>query len=66
VDFSLDVGGAEVLPRQHVELTANYSYDTNAILAKQREQKTMQQALARELANQVVRRLANAKPQLRE
>jgi LPS-assembly lipoprotein len=63
VDYSLDVRGAEVLPPQHVELTANYSYDTAVVLAKQREQRSIQQSLARELANQVLRRLAVAKPE---
>lgn len=61
VDYSLDVGGLEFIPAQHMELYANYSYDTTAVLAKEREQRTMQQALARELANRVVRRLASAK-----
>lgn len=66
VDYSLDVDGAEWLASQHVELTANYSYDTSVVLAKQREQRTMQEALAREVASQVVRRLASAKPQANE
>ncbi len=61
VDYSFEVAGAEVLPPQHAELAANYSYDTTAVLAKEREQRTMQQALARELAAQVLRRLASAK-----
>jgi LPS-assembly lipoprotein len=61
VEYSLDVGGSEFLPTNRMELTANYSYDTTAVLAKQREQRTMQQALARELASRVLRRLASAK-----
>jgi LPS-assembly lipoprotein len=65
VDYSLEIAGAEVLPPQHVELTANYSYDTSVVLAKQREQRTIQLALARELAAQVLRRLASAKPQMK-
>jgi LPS-assembly lipoprotein len=62
VDYSVDVDGVEWLSQQRVELTANYSYDTSLVLAKQREQRTMQEALAREVASQVVRRLASAKP----
>jgi outer membrane lipopolysaccharide assembly protein LptE/RlpB len=42
-------------------LTAAYSYDSNAVLAKQRERTGVQQALARELARQVLQRLASLK-----
>jgi LPS-assembly lipoprotein len=59
VEYSVDLNGQEAIPLQQVELTANYSYDSTAVLAKQREQRTMQQALARELAGQVMRRLAS-------
>jgi LPS-assembly lipoprotein len=58
VEYSVDLSGAEVIPTQQVELTATYSYDSNAVLAKQREQVSMQRSLARELAGQVLRRLS--------
>ncbi len=61
VDYSLDIDGVEVLPTQHLEMAANYSYDATAVLAKEREQRSMQQSLARELASRVVRGLASAK-----
>jgi LPS-assembly lipoprotein len=56
--YSVDVAGAEVISSEPLALTASYSYDANAVLAKQREQFDMQQALARDLAGQVLRRLA--------
>jgi outer membrane lipopolysaccharide assembly protein LptE/RlpB len=58
VDYSVTIDGVEIAPTEHLELTTNYSYDPSAILAKQHEQRTIQQALARELANIVLRRLA--------
>jgi LPS-assembly lipoprotein len=63
VEYSVDYAGAEVIPGQQLELTATYSYDSNAVLAKQREQLTMQRALARELAGQVLRRLSSVSAQ---
>jgi LPS-assembly lipoprotein len=58
IEYSVAVAGKEVIPSQPLALSASYSYDANAVLAKQREQFDMQQALARDLANQVLRRLA--------
>ena len=52
VVYSVDVAGVETIPDQPMELATNYSYDATAVLAKQREQLNMQQALARELAGQ--------------
>ena len=63
VDYSVAIDGIEVAPAQHVELTANYSYNTATVLAKQREQYTIQQALARELASIVLRRLGTVSMQ---
>jgi LPS-assembly lipoprotein len=59
IEYSVNLAGSEVIPNQRMELTANYSYDSTAVLAKQREQQSMQQALARELAGLVLRRLAS-------
>ena len=58
LEYSADWRGAEVIATNSLELTANYSYDTTAVLAKQREQMTIQQGLARELVHQVIRRIA--------
>jgi LPS-assembly lipoprotein len=59
VEYSVEVNGHEAIPLQQMELTASYSYDATAVLAKQREQISIQRALARELAGQVMRRLAS-------
>ncbi len=64
IEYSVDLAGAEVISAHQLELTANYSYDATAVLAKQREQLSMQRALARELAGQVLRRLASVNVQV--
>jgi LPS-assembly lipoprotein len=59
IEYSVDLNGAQAIEPQQVEVTANYSYDATAVLAKQREQITMQKALARELAGMVMRRMTS-------
>lgn len=59
VEYSVASRGAELIPPQRLELTRDYSYDTTAVLAKQREQATLREALARDLAALVLRRLAS-------
>jgi len=61
VDYSVEVSGRELLARQRLELTASYSYDSRYVLAKQQEQFTMQQSLARELSGMVLRSLTALK-----
>jgi LPS-assembly lipoprotein len=61
IEYAVDFKGHEVVPMQPLGLTAAYSYDSNAVLAKQRERTGVQQALARELARQVLQRLASLK-----
>ncbi|MBC7984429.1 MAG: hypothetical protein H7Y02_11300 [Candidatus Obscuribacterales bacterium] len=61
VQYSVEVGGREVIIPQNLELTSAYSYDSRVVLAKQREQHSIQQALARELAGLVLRRLGSVK-----
>ena|SRR5215831_165437 len=63
IDYSVAVDGVEVAPTEHLELTTNYSYDSSAVLGKEHEQRTIQQALARELANIVLRRLSTVQIQ---
>ena len=58
VKYSVSSGGVEIIPPQKIELTRDYSYDETAALAKQRESITLRQALARDLAAQVLRRLS--------
>lgn len=59
VEYSVASGGNEVIPPQRLEVTRDYSYDTTAVLAKQREQAVLREALAQDLAGLVVRRLAS-------
>jgi LPS-assembly lipoprotein len=58
VEYSVDGGGRELIPPDTLELTRDYSYDETAVLAKQREQSLLREALARDLAGLIVRRLA--------
>jgi outer membrane lipopolysaccharide assembly protein LptE/RlpB len=57
VEYSVSLAGEEIVPRQELQLTANYSYDSRLALAKQHEQAELQMALARELAAVILRRL---------
>jgi LPS-assembly lipoprotein len=59
VEYSVASGGTELIPPQRLELTRDYSYDTRAVLAKQREQAVLREALAQDLASLVLRRLAS-------
>lgn len=59
VEYAVRAGTTELLPRQRLELTRDYSYDEAAVLAKQREQVMLREALARDLAAQVLRRVAS-------
>ena len=60
IEYSIDVAGREAVATQQAAAKSSYSYDSTAVLAKQREQASMQRALARELASQVLRRLMSA------
>jgi LPS-assembly lipoprotein len=59
VEYSVTSGGTELIAPQKLELTRDYSYDTTAVLAKQREQAVLREALAQDLAGLVLRRLAS-------
>jgi LPS-assembly lipoprotein len=50
---------AELIAPQKLELTRDYSYDATAVLAKQREEAILREAMARDLAGLVVRSLAS-------
>jgi len=58
VEYSVEGPSGELIPKQKLELTRDYSYDVTAVLAKQREQAVLREALARDLAGLVLRRLA--------
>lgn len=57
IEYSVEAGGTEVIAPQVLELTREYAYDEGAVLAKQREENILRDALARDLAALVVRRL---------
>lgn len=59
VEYSVEGLNGELIPPQKLELTRDYSYDITAVLAKQREQAVLREALARDLAGLVIRRLAS-------
>ncbi len=58
VEYSVEGVSGELLELQMLERKRDYSYDETALLAKQREQAVLREALARELAGLVLRRLA--------
>jgi LPS-assembly lipoprotein len=59
IEYSVHSQTEELIAPQHLERSRDYSYDTTAVLAKQREQAVLREALARDLAGLVVRRLAS-------
>jgi LPS-assembly lipoprotein len=58
VEYSVDGNGQELIAPDTLEMTRDYSYDETAVLAKQREQAILREALARDIAGLIVRRLA--------
>ncbi|MFO0450188.1 MAG: LPS assembly lipoprotein LptE [Pseudomonadota bacterium] len=62
VRYRVTAAGRELLPAQSLTLTREYSFDETALLAKEREQELLREALARELAALVMRRLAALPP----
>lgn len=57
VEYSIERGGDEVVPPQRLELTRNISFDESQLLAKDREEEILRDAMARDLADLVLRRL---------
>ena len=58
VEYSVMSEGSELIAPDRIEMTRDYSYDERAVLAKQREQAVLREALARDVAAMIVRRLA--------
>lgn len=58
VEYSVSSGASELLARQRMTLTRDYSYDETAALAKEHEEQSLRVALADELAGLMLRRLA--------
>jgi LPS-assembly lipoprotein len=57
-EFSVTDGAAELIARTQVRLTRNYGYDESAVLAKEHEEASLRDALAGEIADLILRRLA--------
>lgn len=57
-EFSVTQGATELIPRNQVRLTRDYGYDESAVLAKQHEEVSLRVALAGEIADLILRRLA--------
>jgi len=62
VRYRVLVDGKEVIAPSRLELTRSYSFDPRSLLAKEREQETIEAALAHELASLVMHRLAALGP----
>ncbi len=59
VQFSVSSGDKELLANQEVAATRSYSFDERLLLAKEHEEAILRQAMARDLADIVMRRLAS-------
>jgi LPS-assembly lipoprotein len=57
--YSIDRGDQQVVSPQEIEVTRSYSFSESNLLAKDREEAILRDALARDLADLVVRRLAS-------
>jgi LPS-assembly lipoprotein len=57
IEYSVDRGGQEVLERQPLELVRNMSFEDSQLLAKDREEVILREAMARDIATLVTRRL---------
>lgn len=61
IEYAVEVNGKEAIEPQIINLARSYSYDERAMLAKQEEETVLRAALARDLANQVLLRMAALK-----
>jgi LPS-assembly lipoprotein len=59
VGYSIDRGDKQAVPPQEIELTRSYSFSESDLLAKNREEEILRQAMAGDLAELVLRRLAS-------
>jgi LPS-assembly lipoprotein len=57
VQYSVDRRGREIVEPQPLELIRNLSFDETQVLAKDREEVILREAMARDLASLVMRRL---------
>lgn len=57
VEYSVDRGGKQIVELQPLELVRNLNFNESQVLAKDREEALLRDAMARDLAMLVVRRL---------
>lgn len=57
LEYAIDQAGKELWPAQELELRRNFSFEESQLLAKDREEEILRQAMARDLADLVLRRL---------
>ena len=57
-EFSVTSGAKDLIERNQVKLTRDYGYDESAVLAKEHEEGFLRDALAEEIADLILRRLA--------
>jgi LPS-assembly lipoprotein len=58
VEFSVKADGKDLIEREEISATRDISFDEAQLLAKEREQEILREALARDLVALVMRRLA--------
>jgi LPS-assembly lipoprotein len=58
IRFSVSFGGKTLIDREEISTTRDISFDETQLLAKEREQEILREALARDLVALVMRRLA--------
>ena len=59
VEFSVTSGGKPLIDHEEISATRDISFDESQLLAKEREQEILREALARDLVALVMRRLAS-------
>jgi LPS-assembly lipoprotein len=58
VNFSVTAGDQTLIEKEEISATRDLSFDETQLLAKEREQEILSEALARDLVALVMRRLA--------
>lgn len=61
-EYVVRAGGDVLVPQERVTRTRVFTYDERQVLAKQQEESLLLEALAREIAGVITRRLANVEP----
>ncbi len=59
VEFSVSSGGKLLIEHEEISASRDFSFDETQLLAKEREQEILREALARDLVALVMRRLAS-------